>query len=231
MSNTDLYERVRKVPDNAKKQISAGRLKGMTDINPMWRIKTLTEEFGVCGIGWKLEIVRSWLDNGSNNEVTANVEIRLYVKVNEQWSDAIPGIGGSKFVSKETGGMYTDDDAYKKAYTDALSVACKALGIGADVYYEKDTTKYSTPQQPDSGKQGDAAGKHQLQGSTQQQGGERPKSKFVQVNDLIKDTDISMSMVNEFISNNYGKSIKNNNLTDEQFKKLMFTLRKNLGIE
>jgi len=28
------------------------------------------------------------------------------------------------------------------AYTDALSVACKALGIAADVYYEKDKSKY-----------------------------------------------------------------------------------------
>ena len=29
------------------------------------------------------------------------------------------------------------------AYTDALSVSCKQLGIGADVYWEKDRTKYS----------------------------------------------------------------------------------------
>lgn len=29
------------------------------------------------------------------------------------------------------------------AYTDALSVACKALGIGADIYWSKDKTKYT----------------------------------------------------------------------------------------
>jgi hypothetical protein len=28
------------------------------------------------------------------------------------------------------------------AYTDAISVACKMLGVGADVYWDKDTTKY-----------------------------------------------------------------------------------------
>lgn len=39
---------------------------------------------------------------------------------------------------------YLDDDAYKKAYTDAISVAAKALGIGADVYFEKDVTKYDS---------------------------------------------------------------------------------------
>lgn len=30
------------------------------------------------------------------------------------------------------------------AYTDAISIACKALGMAADVYFEKDRTKYGT---------------------------------------------------------------------------------------
>ena len=42
--------------------------------------------------------------------------------------------------------LYLDDDAYKKAYTDAISVAAKALGVGADVYFEKDVTKYDMAQ-------------------------------------------------------------------------------------
>ena len=50
--NMDLYNVLRDVPNIAKKAITAGRLKGMTDINPMYRIKALTEEFGPCGIGW-----------------------------------------------------------------------------------------------------------------------------------------------------------------------------------
>lgn len=29
------------------------------------------------------------------------------------------------------------------ALTDAISVACKTLGMGADVYWDKDSTKYS----------------------------------------------------------------------------------------
>ena len=142
MNNLDLYNKVRAVPKEAQKEIQAGRLKGKTDINPMWRIKTLTEQFGVCGFGWKTEIVREWLETGANGEITANVEIRLYIKQDGVWGDAIPGIGGSVLVAKETAGLRTDDDCYKKAYTDAISVACKALGIGADVYYAKDSTKY-----------------------------------------------------------------------------------------
>lgn len=143
MNNLELYEKVRDVPQNAQKTIGAGRLKGMTDINPMWRIKTLTEQFGLCGIGWRAPITRTWLEKGANEEVTANVEIELFIKVNGEWSEGISGIGGSKFVAKENSGLYTDDECYKKAYTDAISVACKALGIGADVYWQSDRTKYT----------------------------------------------------------------------------------------
>ena len=56
MSNLELYEAFRAVPETAQKTIKGGRLNGMTDINPMWRIKTLTERFGPCGIGWKYTI-------------------------------------------------------------------------------------------------------------------------------------------------------------------------------
>lgn len=139
----ELYERLRAVPDSAKREISAGRLKGKTDINPMWRIKALTEAFGPCGFGWKYKITREWLETGANNEVSAFVDIELYVKHNGEWSEAIPGTGGAAFVAKEKNGLYTSDECYKMALTDAISVACKALGMGADVYWQADSTKYT----------------------------------------------------------------------------------------
>ena len=40
--NMTLYNAVRTPPPEALKAITGGRLKGMTDINPMWRIKTMT---------------------------------------------------------------------------------------------------------------------------------------------------------------------------------------------
>ena len=60
---------------------------------------------------------------------------------------SIPGTGGSKFAAKEKSGVYVSDECFKMALTDALSVACKQLGIGADVYWAADRTKYSTPQE------------------------------------------------------------------------------------
>lgn len=137
-----IYDAVREVPDNAKKTIGAGRLKGKTDINPMWRIKALTEQFGPCGVGWKYTIDRQWLENGADGEVAAFCNITLYCKVDGAWSDGIPGTGGSAFVAQERNGPYTSDECYKMALTDAISVACKALGFGADVYWAADSTKY-----------------------------------------------------------------------------------------
>jgi hypothetical protein len=145
MANLDIYNAVRKVPAEAQKKISGGRLNGKTDINPVWRIKALTELFGACGIGWKYEIVRLWLEQGAKDETAAFSEIKLYIKNGTEWSDGIPGIGGSMFIATEKSGLYTSDECYKMATTDALSVACKALGVGADIYWEADKSKYDKP--------------------------------------------------------------------------------------
>lgn len=145
MENLAIYNAVRSVPDSAKRKIGAGRLKGKTDINPMWRLKTLTEQFGPCGIGWKYVITDKRLEQGANGEVAAFLDIDLFVKVDGAWSEAIPGTGGSAFVAKEKNGPYTSDECFKMALTDAISVACKALGFGADVYWDADRSKYDKP--------------------------------------------------------------------------------------
>ena len=120
--NMNIWVQVQDTPQEARKPIQAGRLKGMTDINPMWRFKKLTEAFGPCGIGWKYEIVNKWLEKGLDNEVKAFVEVSLYIKDGDKWSAGIPGIGGSSFVTVERNGPYCSDECYKMALTDAISV-------------------------------------------------------------------------------------------------------------
>lgn len=141
--NLKIYNAVRECPKEALKPISAGRLKGKSDINPMWRIKKLTELYGPAGIGWYYEIVKQWLETGANNEISAFCNINLYIKVNGEWSKPIQGIGGSSFVAKQNSGLYVSDECFKMALTDAISVACKALGFAANVYWDNDKTKYS----------------------------------------------------------------------------------------
>lgn len=142
MDNMNIYNQIKEVPQKAQKQITGGRLKGMTDIKPMWRIEKLTEIFGMCGFGWKAPITKREIIEGANGEKVAIVDIDLFVKVNGEWSDAIQGTGGSSFVANEKSGLYTSDECFKMAYTDALSVACKSLGMGADVYWGD--SKYKT---------------------------------------------------------------------------------------
>nr|DAF02384.1 MAG TPA: hypothetical protein [Caudoviricetes sp.] len=148
MENMKFYEAAKAVPEEAKRTIAAGRIKGFTDINPMWRIKKLTELFGPCGIGWYYEPTKQWMVE-TEKETAAFVNIDLYVKVDNEWSKPIHGTGGSTFLANEKAGPRMSDEAYKMATTDALSVACKALGIGADVYWSADRTKYTaSPEEP-----------------------------------------------------------------------------------
>ena len=144
MNNMDIYNKLRTVPNEAKRVISGGRLSGFTDVNPMWRIKVLTETFGPCGFGWWYKIVDKRLE-GSGDEIRAFVDIELYYKLDGEVSQPIPGTGGSSFLTKEKQGAYTSDECYKMALTDAISVAAKAIGVAADVYYERDRDKFTPP--------------------------------------------------------------------------------------
>lgn len=151
--NLSIFNKVRKVPDNALKQINAGRLKGMSDVNPVWRILAMTDTFGVCGVGWKYEITKQWTET-YGNEIKGFCNINMFIKVDGEWSDAIPGTGGASFVAMERNGAYVSDEVYKMALTDALSVAMKSIGVAADIYFSKGAdlgTKYSINEQVANG--------------------------------------------------------------------------------
>lgn len=140
MGNMSIYEAARAVPPEAQKSFNNGKFSG-TDINPMWRIKKLTELFGPAGVGWYVDNVTERSEE--HGEVTmAIVNLELHVFVNGEWSNPIYGTGGNVLLRKGS----PSDEGYKMAYTDALSVACKALGIGADIYFSTDKTKYTTTQ-------------------------------------------------------------------------------------
>ena len=153
--NLHYFDMARAVPDDMKKPITDGRQKGLTAINNMWRIEKLTEMFGPCGIGWYTEIVNTWNEEGKNGDLVKFCEIKLFIRSDGCWSEAIPGVGGAMFCSLHGNIYVTSDEALKAAYTDALSVSCKALGIGADVYLERDETKYPTGEEKPKGSSGD----------------------------------------------------------------------------
>lgn len=162
-----VYEKVRHPPAEATKSFT--RLGGFTgtDINAMWRIKALTEIYGPCGIGWYVETTRQWTEQYDANHVRCFVNISLYVRdvKTGEWSKPICGTGGNVYIDKifkkqrdNTGtplrnkgtGDYLgawevviNDDCYKMAETDAFGAACKKLGVGADIYWDRDKSKYT----------------------------------------------------------------------------------------
>jgi len=132
-------------PPEALKKITGGRLKGMTDINPQWRIKRMTEVFGQCGVGWKYEIIKEWTKEVSDKQVMVFVKIFLYIRLKDttEWGDPIPAIGGSTLIANESRGLYSSTEAYKMALTDALSVAMKIIGVASDIYEGKENNAQS----------------------------------------------------------------------------------------
>lgn len=144
MGNLEIWDKVKAVPKEYTKKITGGRLKGMTDIKPQWRLLTLTSTFGPCGVGWFYEITDKWTEQ-AGEEVSAYISINLYIKQSEEWSKPIPGLGGSKLLAQESKGPHHSDECYKMALTDALSVACKQLGIASDIYMGWDAVETKQP--------------------------------------------------------------------------------------
>lgn len=132
--NLATWEALCRPPESALKRIAGGRLKGMTDINPQWRLQMMTEKFGPIGAGWYYEVLERWTEPGGNDGLMCFVSINLYVKEDGEWSKPIFGLGGSTLVANEKSGLYSNDEGYKMALTDALSVAMKELGMAADIY-------------------------------------------------------------------------------------------------
>jgi len=143
--NMRFYVKVQDTPQEARKEIGAGRLKGYTDINPMFRIKKLTEVFGPAGFGWWTQNEKFTFEECKTGETAVFCTLELVVVDPETdlASHPITGVGGNKFVASEKNGPYCNDEAIKMAYTDALSIACKSLGFCHDIYFAKDRTKYS----------------------------------------------------------------------------------------
>lgn len=154
------YEAMRRPPKTALREIQAGDLKGKTDINPQWRYEIMDQTFGACGVGWKYEVVKLWDVPCADGTVLAFAQVNVYTKNGTEWSDPIPGIGGNTLVDMVKGYTQGDpkrakpnDEGYKMAVTDALSVALKMLGVAADIYAGLwDGSKYRDNPKDDAGK-------------------------------------------------------------------------------
>lgn len=125
-------------PAQTKGFSRAGGFRG-TAVKPMWVMQRLTEQFGPCGVGWGVS-------EPSFRLVEAGDDILVYCTVSA-WHTApenvLWGVGGDKVAGKNKNGTFTDDEAFKKAFTDAIMNAFKFIGVAADVHMGRfDDNKY-----------------------------------------------------------------------------------------
>ena len=133
--NMLIYNAGKEVSKDALKSITFGRMKGKTSIDPMWRIKKMTEIFGAKGIGWKTKKIKEdFYKDESTGETIYTIEIELYYKIDDEWSEAVEGVGSHYMFKKEKNSLHFNDEFKKMARTDAEGNAMKSLGIGANVY-------------------------------------------------------------------------------------------------
>lgn len=125
------WERLAKTDPKHTKPFNRGGFKG-TALKPIWLIKRMTEEFGTAGEGWGM------LEPKFETIFIPDVEPQVYCTAG-LWiggpENTIYGVGGDTMVRTfKNGDSIADDEAFKKAYTDAINNCFKYLGIGGDVH-------------------------------------------------------------------------------------------------
>lgn len=140
--NTKIWDILgRTDPKHTQQFKRGGGFKG-TAIKPIWSYRRMTEEFGPCGIGWGVGEPSFQIVQGVNSEVLVYCTASVWYKHGDDASQTVYGVGGDKIVTHvRASEQYNrperwenDDEAFKKAFTDAVTNALKLIGVGADVH-------------------------------------------------------------------------------------------------
>ena len=140
-ANLAIWDKLGKTdPDHTKTFKRAGGFSG-TAVKPIYTTRKMTEQFGPAGKGWGMGEPTFQVVPASEGQVA------VYCTVSLWWVDPadkadefgpslhqVYGVGGDMVVVKQSSGLRTDDEAFKKAFTDALGNAMKHLGMSADVH-------------------------------------------------------------------------------------------------
>jgi len=131
--NMKIWETLSKTNPEFTKPLPGFGGKKLTTIDPMYQIQMMTDLFGPVGIGWKYKADYKYIDG----LVFAEVTIKYFTN---EWHEYGP-VCSVQNLSKKNGGL--DDEAPKKAMTDAMTKAFSHLGMSADVFLGKfDDNKY-----------------------------------------------------------------------------------------
>lgn len=146
MANLDIWDRLARTdPKHTKSFNRPGGFKG-TAVKPIYTEQKMTEVFGPCGIGWGISEPTFQLVNGADGEIAVYSWLTVWYRnpATGEKSEPIPGVGGDMAVKKHSSkGTVLDDEAFKKATTDAIGNAMKHVGMSADIHMgQHDDDKY-----------------------------------------------------------------------------------------
>ena len=131
--NLEVWNAVEKTDPKYTTKVTFGR--GFTSIDPMYQIMKATAALGPVGRGWAYTVEHSTLEAGGCLMAVADVSISPFD------GTTYGPVRGLDFILNNKGKL--DEDAPKKAMTDALTKALSHLGIGAHVFLGKfDDNRY-----------------------------------------------------------------------------------------
>jgi hypothetical protein len=167
---------------------------GGTAINPTYVMMRLTAAFGPVGQGWGYEVIADDVIPGGHvmregvsigQESVQRTRIRFWWRSPEQleankagggdewgsYRNSFDQVGQTMFVEyrKTSGVWFTDEEAWKKSLTDAITKAASHLGIGADIHMGLwDDNKYVATREEAAGEQAtEQAANENVAGATQ----------------------------------------------------------------
>lgn len=141
-ANKEFWDRVKKTDPKRVKAITGKPYKGNSP-QPYYLVERMTEEFGMCGIGWGINILNERMERLTDTDVLHVAVVELWYKL-DGTTGSITQVGQTKAAYKtREGSMMVDEDAPKKSVTDALTKCMSYLGFAGDIFSGQwDDSKY-----------------------------------------------------------------------------------------
>lgn len=132
--NKRYWDLLKKTDPKYTKRINKG-FGEITTIDPQWQIGKMTEVFGPVGVGWGYKVHYTYTDQ------LVFAEVCVWTSAAKDTYGTYGPVSSVQKLWRKTGAL--DDEAPKKAMTDAMTKAFSHLGVSADVFLGMfDNSKY-----------------------------------------------------------------------------------------
>jgi len=135
MANLDLWKAVQTTDLAFTKPSTSGR--SITTIDPQYQLREATNQFGPFGIGWgiKPDTVKISYKTLGTNELLMYDAVMFYNYEGEEGLLNISSVQKIAYITKNGQGyLKIDDDAQRKAETNAVSKGLSRIGFNADIF-------------------------------------------------------------------------------------------------